>query len=41
MQTICLKDLSERQKKAWLMRYRYGWRLKKIAVALGAKEAAV
>ena len=38
--TICLKMLSDRQRQAWIMRYRYGWRLKRIALAWAAVKAA-
>ncbi|HWE02436.1 MAG TPA: sigma factor-like helix-turn-helix DNA-binding protein [Tepidisphaeraceae bacterium] len=41
MQTISLKDLTEKQKEAWRMRYRYGWRMKRIAIELGTTEPAV
>jgi DNA-directed RNA polymerase specialized sigma24 family protein len=36
-----LKLLSPKQRDAWVMRYRYGWRLKKIALRLGTSHQAV
>ena len=41
MPNICLKDLTEKQRDAWTMRYRYGWRLKHIAIELGTHQPAV
>ncbi|HZL37920.1 MAG TPA: hypothetical protein VFC78_21565 [Tepidisphaeraceae bacterium] len=41
MTTIVLTDLSDKQRDAWRMRYRYGWHMKRIALELGSKESAV
>ena len=41
MPTICLKDLTEKQKEVWQMRYRYGWGTVRIAIALGTSQPAV
>ena len=41
MTAISLKDLSHKQRDAWRMRYRYGWRMKRIALELGSNESAV
>ncbi|HZK80491.1 MAG TPA: hypothetical protein VFC46_05470 [Humisphaera sp.] len=40
MRTISLKDLTERQREAWLMRFRYGWRIRRIGLAFGMTEQA-
>jgi DNA-directed RNA polymerase specialized sigma24 family protein len=39
--TISIKMLSDRQREAWVMRYRYGWRLKKIALKMGISQNCV
>lgn len=36
-----LKILSPKQRTAWVMRYRYGWRVRKIALKLGISHQAV
>ncbi|HET6248635.1 MAG TPA: sigma factor-like helix-turn-helix DNA-binding protein [Tepidisphaeraceae bacterium] len=41
MQRICLKYLSQRQREAWIMRYRYAWRLSKIAINMGISQGGV
>jgi len=41
MANFSLKDLSEKQRDAWKMRYRYGWRMTQIALVLGIKQPAV
>ena len=41
MMTISLKFLSEKQRRAWEMRYRRGWRMKRIALAMGVKTSEV
>lgn len=41
MRKIILKDMTERQRQAWQMRYHYGWRLRKISVHLGIKPNSV
>ena len=38
---IALKILSARQEQAWIMRYRYGWRLKRIALKMGITKGSV
>jgi hypothetical protein len=35
MPNFDLKNLTDTQRRVWVMRYRYGWRLKKIALKLG------
>jgi hypothetical protein len=35
MPNFDLKNLTDTQRQVWIMRYRYGWRLKKIALKLG------
>jgi len=39
--TMDLKNLSPKQREVWVMRYRYGWRLKKIAIEMGTSFQAV
>lgn len=39
--TIEMKHLTQRQQRAWIMRYRYGWRLTQIAVELNRSPAGV
>jgi DNA-directed RNA polymerase specialized sigma24 family protein len=39
--TISLKFLSEKQRRAWEMRYRRGWRMKRIALAMGVTPCEV
>ena len=41
MRTISLKDLSDKQREAWQMRYRYGWRMHRIAIAMGTTQQSV
>jgi transcriptional regulator len=41
MRNISLKDLTEKQREIWRMRYRYGWRMKQIAIAFETTEQAV
>ena len=41
MPTHDLKELTEKQRDVWVMRYRYGWRLERIAIELGTKKPAV
>jgi DNA-binding NarL/FixJ family response regulator len=38
---IDLKKLSPRQRDVWLMRYGYGWRMKRIALKMGISRPAV
>jgi len=38
---IDLKDLSEKQRRVWEMRYWYGWRVTRIALELGTSHQAV
>jgi DNA-binding transcriptional regulator LsrR (DeoR family) len=40
MPKIDLKQLSDRQRQAWRMRYRYGWKFKRIAAEMGITESA-
>jgi len=35
MAKISLKNLTDRQREVWRMRYQYGWRVKRIALELG------
>ena len=39
--TITLKFLSDKQRRAWDMRYKRGWRMKRIAVAMGVTPCEV
>ena len=41
MMTISLKKLSRRQCRAWELRNRRGWRMKRIAMAMGVRPHAV
>jgi len=41
MLNISLKDLTEKQREAWQMRYRYGWRMTRIALEMGTSKTAV
>jgi DNA-directed RNA polymerase specialized sigma24 family protein len=41
MPNINLTDLSDKQRQVWLMRFRYGWRMKRIALELGIRPHAV
>lgn len=41
MTPIDFKNLSDKQRDAWRMRYRYGWRMKRIAIELGTTAPAV
>jgi predicted transcriptional regulator len=41
MTNIILKNLSDKQRQAWIMRYRFRWRLKRVALELGLKPPAV
>ena len=41
MVNIVLTNLSEQQRRAWIMRYRYGWRMRRIAVKLGISTSGV
>lgn len=41
MPDISLNDLTDLQRRAWQMRYQYGWRLRKIAGELGVSAPAV
>ena len=41
MANITLKSLTPRQRDAWTMRYRYGWRMEKIALHMGIKQHTV
>ncbi len=36
-----LHILPEKQRQLWTMRYRYGWRMKRIALKLGLTESGV
>ena len=36
-----LDSFSRKQRQAWLMRYRYGWRMKRIALELGMSVSGV
>lgn len=38
---LCLKDLTDKQKQAWKMRYQYGWRMRRIALEMGTTTPAV
>ena len=38
---ISIKMLSEWQQKAWIMRFRYGWRQQRIALSLGISQSSV
>ena len=38
---IVLKNLTPRQRQALLMRYGYGWRMKRIALRMGTSQQAV
>jgi IS30 family transposase len=39
--TISLKNLSDKQRKAWHMRYRKRWRVRQIALAMGMSASGV
>ena len=39
--TISLKFLTDKQRRAWDMRYRRGWRMKRIALAMGVKPCEI
>jgi len=41
MMTISLKFFSEKQRRAWELRYRRGWRMKRIALAMGVTQGEV
>ena len=41
MTNISLKELSDKQRQAWIMRYRYGWRMRRIALELGISPNGV
>jgi DNA-binding CsgD family transcriptional regulator len=41
MTNISIKNLSDKQREAWMMRYRYGWRMKQIALELGISPNGV
>ena len=41
MIAISLKYLSGRQRRAWELRYRRGWRMKRIGLAMGIQPHAV
>jgi len=41
MMTISLKYLSDKQRRAWELRYRRGWRMKRIGLAMGVKQSEV
>ena len=41
MQKICLKGLTDKQREVWRMRYRYGWRMRKIALKMGMSPNGV
>ncbi|HET6249913.1 MAG TPA: hypothetical protein VFE47_19645 [Tepidisphaeraceae bacterium] len=41
MATIKLDYLTPRQRKAWQMRYHWGWRVQKIAIEMGIKHNSV
>ena len=38
---IELKRLTDKQRRAYFMRYQYGWRMKQIAVAMGIEPHSV
>jgi endonuclease V-like protein UPF0215 family len=35
-----MNRLTDKQREVWLMRYRYGWRLKRIALRMGISPQA-
>ena len=41
MTHILFKNLTPRQRQAWVMRFRYGWRMRRIALKLGIKPNTV
>jgi hypothetical protein len=41
MMIISMKDFSEKQRRAWVMRYRRGWRMKRIALKMGVTPSEV
>jgi DNA-binding NarL/FixJ family response regulator len=38
---ISLKNLTAKQRKVWRLRYRKGWRMKRIALAMGMSDSGV
>ena len=41
MLNIVFKNLTEKHRKAWVMRYQFCWRLEKIALEMGTSKQAV
>jgi DNA-binding transcriptional regulator LsrR (DeoR family) len=38
---ISLKNLTDKQRKVWRMRYRKGWRMRRIALEMGMSDSGV